>query len=601
MPKHIIRQQNNQQSRIVHIESIESKVYNRNDTKIIDLGNLTINIGNGVAHMTTDNGMLPTGRTTEGTGHNENDSEENHAHSLKKQAQIISNFESKTHSPVERTGNLQVKELEEIFSKQNNHEKNENRNVHNAVNQTKHVTEEFFVTRNSSPFSPQRVCAMSLDSLKLRSSPKFFFDGSGNSSVSNEYILSSAKSTPVQQIVQSQRDVGCMAHTPLSRSIGTLTTPSVAKELKTASTNTVIIQEKVVTIQQGQQTDQRMYTQEELEFEISKSLERYQKQQQRTKQLNSCTVGTQSDVETSKKQRSVSTTTDPVKAPSHSVGTMVKPDAYSRECQTVVHSHSIGTNTDNLTMPSMPSKSLEELSASKEDLEHRISLKSLDKFKCTSTQCVLLTDEPKSERIVSTHTKGLQHSPKVSTKSVQVGVRSQPESTDTNDLVLLINRSINTDAKAKTCDQLTNTDPIAKKTKDIGVNCDPPVEKVKVEEIKKTESVNDVGNTCMAKVEIKQRTVISGLNKTDEEQQVDPQTRIPRPMALISPRPERKFNRQNTYTISAPTSETTNSTTTSVVNRSTAVKTHQQEAVATRRNEETSTSSIRCPAEEYLE
>lgn len=563
---------------------------------------MTINVENDPADISVDNGIA-----YNNLGSEEHDSPKKIGTTQKCPAEALLQLNGQEKQYV----NLKTQELEDIFSKKEQHET------------TKQITEELYVKRNSSPFNPQRVCAMSLDSLKLRyqnsSSPKTLMDTSGNSNASNEYVIST-KSTPIPSTVHSQRDVGCMAYTPLLRSIGTLTTPNIEKEVKTVSTNTTELEEKIVKVQQGQQTDQRLFTQEELQNEISKCLEKYKSQQQRSKQLNSCTVGTQSDLD-NKKYRSVTTITDPIHTPSHSVGIMAKPDTSNRQSMTAIESKSIETNTEDFLNTAIISRSVGELSTQSDLGEHPISLRSLDKFKCTSTQCMLLKDEPAKQKPVTAHSVGLQYSPKVSTKSIQCTEkkkepRSMSESTDTKDLILLIHRSMNTDAKPKTHDRLTNTDKdlFAKKTKeigincdppkktiDIGVNCDPPIQEQKVEEFnnKLTESVSstDSGNTCIAKVEIKQRTVISNLNKNDDEQQTDSQTRIPRPMALISPRPERKFQRQNTYTIPSPPG-TTQSTeivnqTSTAINRSTDVKIV---------NESTTTSNnVRCPAEEYLE
>lgn len=155
------------------------------------------------------------------------------------------------------------------------------------------------------------------------------------------------------------------------------------------------------------------------------------------------------------------------------------------------------------------------------------------------------------------------------------------EATDTKDLIRLHDSSNNTDAPPKTRDRLVNTERIRTvngwtnttalpKTIESGTN--PMDIQLPVAQDNAIVSKTDTGcgtdttdiinkncTTCLAKIEIKQQTFIKHTAKIDDaspqqQQQLDV-SRIPRPTALISPRPERKFTRQNTYTIS-PTSPT---------------------------------------------
>lgn len=195
----------------------------------------------------------------------------------------------------------------------------------------------------------------------------------------------------------------------------------------------------------------------------------------------------------------------------------------------------------------------------------------------------------------------IQHSPRQSSKYSQCQPKAKTpppsppqsdtptkhyrtEGTDTKDLIRLNDSSNNTDAPPKTRDRLINTERIRTvngstnttalpRTVECGTNpvnmplpIVPIVDKTIVTRTDTgcgTEAIDIINkncNTCLAKIEIKQQTFFKNTAKIEDAMQQQQQqqldvSRIPRPTALISPRPERKFTRQNTYTIS-PTSPT---------------------------------------------
>lgn len=212
-----------------------------------------------------------------------------------------------------------------------------------------------------------------------------------------------------------------------------------------------------------------------------------------------------------------------------------------------------------------------------------------------SVQCSLLLPNEVvfSPPLVQQHSVAVQHSPRKVHKYSQclpqknkspmsllpaetpptVKKNYRTESTDTRDLIRYQDSCNNTDASPKKRDRLTNTDRICTvneatntvthKTIDHGTNPDPPQQTVVLKQEPFVTMTNTACGTddaqltkncttCLAKIEIKQQTTIKNPNKLEEVQHID-SSRIPRPTALISPRAERKFTRQNTYTISPTT------------------------------------------------
>lgn len=179
-------------------------------------------------------------------------------------------------------------------------------------------------------------------------------------------------------------------------------------------------------------------------------------------------------------------------------------------------------------------------------------------------------------------------------------IATQTEATDTSDLILQFDRGVNTDASSPKKSRLTNTERISteekstntifegKITVNAGTNTDLSeisIDGGKFETSEKTsesESLNEHKcHNCVAKIEIKQRTIIKKpnaaknvgtsvtkkamtkntsaetiteihneeLTSSTQSPDIDIQSRIPRPTVPMSPLSERKFTRQNTYTI----------------------------------------------------
>lgn len=434
------------------------------------------------------------------------------------------------------------------------------------------------------PFNAHHICATSLESINIR------FPNSSNPNES-------------QKIQPSTQNVGCMTNKTLSRDVGVVTIP-VQIPTRTMAINTDISAQNPFDVTQKKP--------------ILKS------------------VSVQSDHEARILTKNVATITDrepspPRPAEKHSVAVLAVPNVSNSSCMARPESRSVGV--DNIyekirtrSFGTDPIKHLEETTSAKLS-DSPISLKLLDASKSNIT---LLTSShetsakpieiPKEFRSI-----GVQQSPSVQSKFSQCmdkpvepppppKIQTQTESTDTNDLTLHIHRGVNTDAMATKKNRFTNTDQTFTENKStntivekkITANSETNTDN-RYETVKETTKIDSRGNAnklnechnCLAKIEIKQRTIIKNPNKKSEsvasnidslvnlaatttettstktttetttrtttetstnetynEEQLSSQTqtsdlqsRIPRPTALISPRSEKKFTRQNTYTI----------------------------------------------------
>lgn len=436
------------------------------------------------------------------------------------------------------------------------------------------------------PFNTHHVCATSLESINIRFP---------NSSSPNE----SQKSHPSTNNNQpSTQNVGCMTNKTLQRDVGVNTdvvTVPVVIPSRTMGINTNI-----------SATNPFEETQKKL---ISKSF------------------GVQCDHESRTISKSVATITDRELSPprpveKRSVAVLAIPDVTDSSCLARPDIRSIGVDNiyEKVRTRSFGTNPIKHLETTASDLpiDSPISLKFLDTPKSNINSVtslhetsMKLLDIPKEFRSI-----GIQQSPDVQDKFSQCAeklgppslpspkVQTHTESTDTSDLTLQIHRGMNTDALAPKKHRLTNTNHILTENKSTNTSVEKKTtvssetnteQYEKFDETTKTESSENVSkltlnehqcHNCLARIEIKQRTIIKNPNKIErvpgnigtttsstttaaektasethnEEllssvQSSDLHSRIPRPTALISPRSEKKFTRQNTYTIpSSPTS-----------------------------------------------
>lgn len=469
---------------------------------------------------------------------------------------------------------------------------------------------------SSKPFSAQRVCAMSLESLNVR----FPNSSSPTDSVQSYASAPSAnQSKPTPSVLQ--QSVGCMTTKSITRDVGVVTIPAQAVT-RSIATNTDAIEQPAPPPPPP------------VPIAIEKK-----------PLLKS--VGTQSEAEVKTRSRAIGTNTDrepsptPVPKPTtFSVGIMATPNVRSSQCMARPETRSIALDNiyQKVRVRSFGTDPIKHLAEPQQPAKPTDSTISLLKLLDTPSQAAPTEPIEPPEKPKELKSIGVQHSPNVLCKFSQCDeqviepppkIKMHTEYTDTSDLILHIHRGVNTEKALETKNRLTNTERIATidestntmakptKTNDTGTNPDLSISS-KYEEKAKNEEINvseqDKCHNCLAKIEIKQRTIIKNLNKpapsatvkriattntttlttnTSENveektvntllqsQQTETESRIPRPTALISPRPDRKFVRQNTYTIpESPTSD-------SAMTMSTATAT-------------THSSHTECPAEAYF-
>lgn len=463
-----------------------------------------------------------------------------------------------------RDMHIKVKALENVLKTK---ERNDNKLANDISNDFEPVRSptirEFSKAKQ---FNTQRVCATSLESLNVRFS--------NASPVDLQKVQEAA---PIQLANQPvTHNVGCMTTKSVLRDVGIVTVPIVA-DTKAVAVNTNI---------SGPDS---------FEDVLKKP------------KMQSVSVHSQCEPKIATKNAATITDAEPIhRTETKSIGVMCSPNVTTSSCMARPESRSIGVEniyqkTRTRTIGVDPIKPIDEHPSTNQN-SSRISLKLLDNIQGSAT--TLLNAEKLAEvktKPKEYRTMGIQHSPNQSDKYSQCKefiaeplpkVPSRTESTDTCDLVLLIHRGVNTEMVKPKTSQFTNTDRIftdekstntlnsSKNLKTSQTNTDPSdmlAEKMADEKPNEPAPLNEHKcHNCLAKIEIRQRTIIKNPNKSHnitsiasasasssvdqtscEEltlQQTDSQTRIPRPTALISPRSEKKFTRQNTYTVhSSPT------------------------------------------------
>lgn len=461
-----------------------------------------------------------------------------------------------------RDMHLKLKALETALqTKERNDEKVDAKETSSFITEsTKSMLKEFNLMK---PFSAQRVCATSLESLNIRLPPIPTEPQQSHKSVSCQL-----------KIQPSTQNVSCMTTKIISRDVGVVTIP-VHISTRTMGINTDISEKNP--------------------FEIELK-----------KKIMKC-ASVQSDREPKIQTRNTSIQTDFEPIEKKSVGVLAVPDVKTFSCMMRPEIKSIGI--DNIyqkpkvhSIGTDPIKQLIETISAKHS-DSLISLKQLDNIQMNAVNLLPPETQSKIKELPKEfRSLGIQHSPNQSDKFSQFNEKSnqvlqqRTESTDTSDLIFCIHRGINTDpTKAKidrhmntictlTNDKSTNTLMEQKSIKHSETNTDS--QKIVTETTKIGEKSNEISqlnehkcHNCLAKIEIKQRTIIKNPNKSQSpinaattalattsvdqtcieknlanySQQSDLQTRIPRPTTLMSPRSEKKFTRQNTYTIqSAP-------------------------------------------------
>lgn len=428
-----------------------------------------------------------------------------------------------------RDMHLKLKALENVLKKK---EQNESR-----ANQISTTEADIYKAK---PFNaPQRVCATSLESLNIR------FSSSSSPIESKQLsrsVSSQTKSPP------STHNVGSMTPKIISRDVGVTTIP-VQTPTRTMAINTDISEKAPF-----QAIDKKP---------IMKN------------------VSVQSDQELKPRTRTIATVTDrePIPPPiiKHSIGIMAVPNVKTNYCMAKPEVRSTGVDNiyQKIQIRSIGTDAADTIL--EKQVDSPVSLKLLDMPK---TNIVPLDEVTATQgaKLKEFRSLGIQNSPNVSDKFIQcMEIKPSPklqthtESTDTNDLTILIHRGSNTDNLIPKRDCLTNTDRIVTEerstnttidknnTKHFGTNTDFDEDKINEFEHK--------CHNCLAKIEIKQRTIIKNPNKNQSVSNIASSSSMMEEIhsdellnalqqshlqSQMGPRSEKKFTRQNTYTITSP-------------------------------------------------
>lgn len=481
---------------------------------------------------------------------------------------------------------LKLKALENALAKKEQHEQRRASEIVQSKMDSSTCTETFTSVLKENiapkPFNAQRVCATSLESLNIR------FPNSASPIESQQ--LHSINVSAAIKVPPCTHNVGCMTTKVVSRDVGVVTIP-VQVPTRTMAINTDL-------------TAQNMFDDAQKK-PIMKNVSVQSDQDAKVRHRSIATI-TDREPPPPPPPKPVDKYSIGVMATPNvqSSSCMARPEVRSIGIENIYQpprTRSFGTDPIKHLAETRPVAQTDAETRPTTLTDSPISLKLLDApVKTAAAQSSIAhvpppppssQPEPSAKSIEKPkefRSMGVQYSPSVCSKFSQCNVeppapppppeiRKQNESTDTIDLTLHIHRGVNTDACAPKKDRPTNTDRIIteekstntliekKTTSNSATNTDSQQELSKIEiDENASESIHfdeHKCHNCLTKIEIKQRTIIKNPNKIqdvveaqNEEmlnsmQQMDLQSRIPRPTALISPRSDRKFTRQNTYTI----------------------------------------------------
>lgn len=415
------------------------------------------------------------------------------------------------------------------------------------------------------PFHSQRHSPISLDSLNARLQPPFSPPSQSTISKSSPPQTTEATHTPPNPPIQ-KRDASQMTTVSLTREIG-ITTNQV--KTRTTSVN----------------TDQKSYTKEELQAAIDLTIEKQQREQFHAQQKKLISVGTQMHPVTIP-QKQTTSTSQQTQIESHSIAIQTRTNQKSVEISCHPQTRSIGTSDHTTIKEKCRTCSTEKhtIACGPDEEPSPISLKLMDSAPFKRSLTFSLGDGEKLN--ISRRSIGTQYSvvgpPKIdcSTQHVapvmrdkqcqQSGPNMNNQITDTNGLIALKSQGCATDPiqQIKKFNAECNTE--SRKLESVSTNTNPPsklldhsTNTVKVNSkdaacggsVKPHISISCADNYCdtckdtimhLAKGFTKNT---NGASVGTPPLPLPETTRIPRPMALMSPRTERKFVRQNTYTV----------------------------------------------------
>lgn len=417
----------------------------------------------------------------------------------------------------------------------------------NVVLSTKSTT-----TPSTKPFQAQRHSPISLDSLNARLQSPY-------STTNKSSPPQSTNPTPIPPI--QKRDASQMTTMSLTREIGITT-----NQVKTRTT--------------AVNTDQKSYTKQELQAAIDLTIEKQQLEQLQAQKKKQISVGTQMQpvVIPPKQTASISQQTQ-IESQSIAIQTRADQKSVEISCHPQTRSIGISDHTTIKEVCSVCSIEKHSIGCGPDEEPSLISLKLMDVPPPKRSLTFSLGDGEKLN--ISRKTIGTQYSfvgpTKIdsSTQHVapilrdkqcqQSGPITNNQITDTNGLIALKNKGCATDPiqQVKKYNAESNTEP--RQLESVSTNTNPPLKlldhgtntiKIQLKEVacgatvKPHISISCADNYCDTCKDTIMHLAKGFTKSTICVTPPSPETsRIPRPMALMSPRTERKFVRQNTYTV----------------------------------------------------
>lgn len=410
-------------------------------------------------------------------------------------------------------------------------------------------------------FHSQRHSPISLDSLNARLQPPYSTSSQLSTGKSSPSQLTES-TTPVQPPVQ-KRDASQMTTAHLTREVGITT-----NQIKTRST--------------AVNTDQKSYTKQELQAAIDLTIEKQQLEQLHTQQKKLISVGTQMQP-VAIPQKQIVSTSQQTQSESQNMSTQTRTNQKSVEISCHPQTRSIGCSDHSTVETLCHICSIEKrtIGCGPDEEPSLISLKLMDVAPPKRSLTFSLGDGEKLS--ISRKSIGTQYSfigptkidsmtqhvaPLMKDKQCQQsGPITSNQINDTNGLIKIKNQACGTDTlqQIQKFDAESNTEPPKKES--VSTNTSPALQlldhstnttKVHLKDaacggtIKPHISISCADNYCdsckdsimnLAKGFTKNTNSASFLPSVPET------SRIPRPMTLSSPRTERKFLRQNTYTV----------------------------------------------------
>ncbi|XP_037044610.1 uncharacterized protein LOC119080396 isoform X1 [Bradysia coprophila] len=427
----------------------------------------------------------------------------------------------------------------------------------NTVSPPKNTT-----TPLTKPFHSQRHSPISLDSLNVKLQPPYATTSQPTTGKSSP--PQTTESSPVPPI--QKRDASQMTTMSLTREVGITT-----NQIKTRTT--------------AVNTDQKSYTKQELQAAIDLTIERQQLEQFHAQQKKLISVGTQMQP-VAIPQKQLASVGQQTQNESQTISTQTRTNQKSVEIACHPQTRSIGISDHSTVEELCPTCSIEKrtIGCGPDEEPSMISLKLMDMAPPKRSLTFSLGDGEKLN--ISRKSVGTQYSCIGPTKidsstqhfaplmrdkhCQQSGPTTCNQMNDTNGLIQIKSQSCATDPihQIKKFNAESNTEP--QKLDNVSTNTDPPpmrldhsTNTIKTPSkdaacggtVKPHISISCADNycdTCKDSIMNLAKGFVKHTNGVSVPSAVLPTTeasRIPRPMALMSPRTERKFVRQNTYTV----------------------------------------------------